>query len=357
MASAAVSFRVVSTPLKRLVKLQALSRQIRSTSSSTARNNHGSNPAMSFPCVDANDLRTARLVFQLQSKSSSSIASIDLPNLPVPPLTTDPEGPEPAYSNVVSGYKIYHHPRSFSLDYGGHLPEFSLAYETWGELNADKSNVVLLHTGLSASSHAHSSVDNPAEGWWENFIGPGKSLDTNKFFVMCTNVLGGCYGSTGPASLDPSDGRPYATRFPVLSIFDMVRAQFELLSSMGIQKLYASVGSSMGGMQSIAAAYLEPKRVGKVVSISGTARSSPSSIAMRHAQRSGSSLSISFDVLGQTSDFCLLLASVLMADPNWKRGFYYDGLPPHVGMKLARRKCSRCVELLFTKYVCSPLQK
>lgn len=265
---------------------------------------------MSFPCLDQNELRTARLLRDRQTRSVPD----DLPNLPTPPESTDPEGPEPAYANVVSGYSLYDHDHPFALDYGGHLPAFSLAYETWGTLNADKSNVVLLHTGLSASSHAHSTASNPAEGWWEKFIGPGKSIDTDKFFVICTNVLGGCYGSTGPSSLDPSDGEPYATRFPIVSIFDMVRAQFHLLSALGVEKLYASVGSSMGGMQSIAAAYLEPERVGKVVSISGTARSSPASIAMRHAQR-----------------------SVLMADPNWKRGFYYDDLPPHTGMKLARQ--------------------
>lgn len=238
---------------------------------------------MSFPCLDLNSARTDKL---LQARNN-------LPNLPSTPISlndatdADPEGPEPAYSNIVSGYSLYHHPAPFALDYGGHLPSFSLAYETWGTLNADKSNVILIHTGLSASSHAKSTPENPAEGWWEQFIGPHLSIDTTKYFVICTNVLGGCYGSTGPSSLDPEDGQPYATRFPVLSIFDMVRAQFHLLTALGVEKLYASVGSSMGGMQSIAAGYLEPERVGKVVSISGTARSSPSSIAMRHAQRSG----------------------------------------------------------------------
>ncbi|GAA6062456.1 hypothetical protein JCM10212_005359 [Sporobolomyces blumeae] len=288
------------------------------------RRPNGSNPAMSFPCVDQNETRTARLLEQRNKESSArsslsrdtSAASYNTLG-PAPssdPTADDPEGPEPAYANIVSGYQVYHHPHPFPLDYGGNLPSFSLAYETWGTLNADKSNAVLLHTGLSASSHAHSTPENPAEGWWEKFIGPGKALDTDRFFVICTNVLGGCYGSTGPSSLDPSDGQPYATRFPIVSVFDMVRAQFELLTSLGIEKLAASVGSSMGGMQSIAAAHLEPDRVGKIVSISGTSRSSPASIAMRHAQR-----------------------SVLMADPNWKRGFYYDDLPPHTGMKLARQ--------------------
>lgn len=199
------------------------------------------------------------------------------------------------------------------LDWGGILPEFDIAYETWGQLNADKSNAILLHTGLSASSHAHSTETNPKPGWWEKFIGPGAPLNTDKYFVICTNVIGGCYGSTGPSSIDPSDGKRYATRFPILTIEDMVRAQFRLLDSLGIKKLYASVGSSMGGMQSLAAGVLFPDRVGKIVSISGCARSHPYSIAMRHTQR-----------------------QILMMDPKWARGFYYDSIPPHSGMKLAR---------------------
>lgn len=173
------------------------------------------------------------------------------------------------------------------LVYSDPLPRIDVAYETWGTLSPAKDNVILLHTGLSASSHAAATDANPAEGWWQKFIGPGLALDTNQFFVVCTNVLGGCYGTTGPSSNDPETGKPYGTTFPVLSIFDMVRAQFTLLDHLGVEKLYASVGSSMGGMQSLAAGYLFPDRVGKVVSISGTVRSSPSSVAMRFAQRSG----------------------------------------------------------------------
>ena len=193
------------------------------------------------------------------------------------------------------------------------MPEFNVAYESWGKLNEDKSNAILLHTGLSASSHAHSTPANPKPGWWEKFIGPGAPLDTNKYFVICTNVIGGCYGSTGPSSIDPADGQNYATRFPILTMEDMVRAQFRLLDAFGIDKLSASVGCSMGGMQSLAAGVLYPERVSKIVSVSGCARSHPYSIAMRHTQR-----------------------QVLMMDPNWSRGFYYNGIPPHAGMKLAR---------------------
>lgn len=247
-----------------------------------------SNPALAFPCLDAREAKTAKL-------SKQSLSS----------------GPEPSYT---SGQHLNYLSREpLMLDWGGILPQFNIAYETWGTLNQSKSNAILLHTGLSASSHAHSTDINPKPGWWERFVGPGAPLDTNKYFVICTNVIGGCYGSTGPSSIDPANGQNYATRFPILTMQDMVRAQFRLLDGLGIQKLYASVGSSMGGMQSLAAGVLFPERVGKIVSTSGCARSHPYSIAMRHTQR-----------------------QVLMMDPNWSRGFYYDKIPPHAGMKLAR---------------------
>ncbi|KAL8716417.1 MAG: hypothetical protein Q9220_000324 [cf. Caloplaca sp. 1 TL-2023] len=250
---------------------------------------HGStNPALAFPCLDAREAKTASL----------SARSLD-------------SGPEPSYN--TGQHLTWHSHEPLLLDWGGVLPEFKIAYETWGELNQDKSNVILLHTGLSASSHAHSTTANPKSGWWEKFIGPGASLDTDKYFVICTNVIGSCYGSTGPQSIDPANGQNYATRFPILTMQDMVRAQFKLLDAFGIQRLYASLGSSMGGMQSLAAGILFPERVGRVISISGCARSHPYSIAMRHTQR-----------------------QVLMMDPNWSRGFYYQGIPPHAGMKLAR---------------------
>lgn len=247
-----------------------------------------SNPALAFPCLDALESRSATL----EAGNSSS-------------------GPEPSYT--VGATQNYHCKDPLTLDWGGVLPEFNIAYESWGEMNADKSNVILLHTGLSASSHAHSTADNPQPGWWEKFIGPGAPLDTDKYHIICTNVIGGCYGSTGPGSVDPGNGERYATRFPILTMDDMVRAQFRLLDGLGVDKLYASVGSSMGGMQSLAAGVLFPSRVGRIASISGCARSHPYSIAMRHTQR-----------------------QVLMMDPNWNRGFYYGKVPPHAGMKLAR---------------------
>lgn len=234
----------------------------------------------SFPCVDAHAARESRILASSSRPPSSS--------KPASSSSSQNTGPEPPYARPSpSSYKTYHHAAPLSLVYASPLQEFDIAYETWGTLSAAKDNVILLHTGLSASSHAASTELNKSEGWWEQFIGPGKALDTNQFFIICTNVLGGCYGTTGPSSADPTTGQPYATTFPVLSIFDMVRAQFCLLDYLGVDRLYASVGSSMGAMQSLAAGWLFPERVGKVVSISGTARSSPSAIAMRFAQRSG----------------------------------------------------------------------
>ncbi|KAL7323796.1 Serine O-succinyltransferase [Mucor circinelloides] len=274
-------------PVLSLSQRAGIHNQTKVENASCAVNNTAtsSNPPLSFPCIDKLNSRTMEL----------------------------DSGPEPSYDNIVTGYEKFEYPHPFLLDHGGILPKFDIAYETWGTLNEKKDNAILIHTGLSASSHAKSHAKNTKPGWWEDFIGPGANIDTNKFFVICTNAIGGCYGSTGPSSIDPADGDRYATRFPIVTIFDMIRAQFKLLDHLGIEKLHASVGSSMGGMQSIAAAKLFPERVKRLISISACARSHPYSIALRHTQR-----------------------QVLMNDPNWNKGFYYKSIPPHVGMKLAR---------------------
>lgn len=251
-----------------------------------------SNPQqLSFPCLDNAEDRTRQLSNKKRSLS----------------------GPEPSYTS--GKHETFHSDAPILLDWGGVLPSYDIAWEAWGTLNADKSNAILLHTGLSASSHARSTEANPKPGWWEKFIGPGAPLDTDKYFVICTNVIGGCYGSTGPSSVNPATGEHYGTSFPILTMQDMVRAQLTLLDAMGIRKLYASVGNSMGGMQSLALGVLNNERVGRIVSVSGCARSTPSSVAMRHCQR-----------------------QVLMNDPAWAktRGNYYNSIPPHTGMKLAR---------------------
>ncbi|CAH2355051.1 putative serine O-succinyltransferase [[Candida] railenensis] len=259
----------------------------------------GSNPQLAFPCLDKLEAKNEKL--QTCGIDADNVSSLET-------------GPEPSYSFVQTGFELFKSTEPIHLDHGGVLPEYEIAYESWGELNSEKSNLVLIHTGLSASSHAHSQPKNTKPGWWEGFIGPGKYIDTDKYFVVCTNVLGGCYGSTGPSSRDPADGEHYATRFPILTVNDMVRAQRELVNKQfGVTKVHACVGASMGGMQSLAYAWEFEDEVNKVVSISGCARSHPYSIALRHTQR-----------------------QVLMSDANWNRGFYYGKVPPHVGMKLAR---------------------
>ncbi|XP_028394766.1 serine O-succinyltransferase-like [Dendronephthya gigantea] len=225
----------------------------------------------------------------------------------------DDGGPEPMYDKVNSGYQIFHSKEAFKFFGGGEIPELVLAYETWGELNKGKDNVILLFTGLSPSSHARSHQENPNPGWWERFIGHGCALDTDKFFVICVNVIGGCYGSSGPSSINPLTGKHYGTTFPCVRVQDIITSQFLLLDYLGINTIHGSVGSSLGGMSSLLAAAMFPNRVKRVVSISSCAQSHPSSIAQRYIQR-----------------------QVLMSDPNWNNGFYYDGPFPFLGMKNAR---------------------
>ncbi|OMJ09552.1 putative serine-O-acetyltransferase cys2, partial [Smittium culicis] len=221
---------------------------------------NSTNTKMQFPCIDKLETREAELAQKNKRE-------------------------EDLFLDFVSGYEVFRHDKPFALSYGGILPSFKIAYETWGKLNSDRSNAILLHTGLSASSHAKSHEKNTKPGWWEAFIGPGLAIDTNKYFVMCTNVIGGCYGSTGPSSINETTNERYGSTFPIITINDMIRAQFLLLDNLNIKKLHASVGSSMGGMQSLAAAALYPDRVGKLVSISACALSHPYSIALRFAQR------------------------------------------------------------------------
>ena len=224
-----------------------------------------------------------------------------------------PQGPEPTYDKIVSGYQTFRHEDRFPLDWGGTLPGFDIAYETWGELSAERDNAVLLHTGLSASSHAHSHPDNPNPGWWEGFIGPGAPIDTDRFHVICTNLIGGCYGSTGPSSTNPETGEPFATDFPIVTVRDMIRAQLLMLDHLGIDTLFASTGASLGGMQSLMVAALAPERVERIVSISAAMRSYPQAIALRFMQR-----------------------QAVMNDADWKAGRYYGESFPHRGLKVAR---------------------
>ncbi|MFO0952377.1 MAG: homoserine O-acetyltransferase [Isosphaeraceae bacterium] len=211
------------------------------------------------------------------------------------------------------------------LKVGAPLPRFTLAYETYGEMNADRSNVILLYHAMTGSQHAAGlNTDVPGvdgrwtdevhEGWWEGFIGPGLALDTRKYCVVCANYIGGCYGSTGPASVNPETGAPWGPAFPVLRMCDIVDSQMRLLDHLGVKKLHAVVGASIGGFLSLLTATRYPERVRIVVPI-GTG------LETTIYQRI-----INFEQV-----------TAIEQDPNFRGGDYYGGAPPDLGLALARR--------------------
>src|SRR5690349_10223633 len=150
-------------------------------------------------------------------------------------------------------------PTPFRMKRGGELRGARIAYETWGTLDGRRSNAVLILTGLSPGAHAASSPEDPSPGWWEDMVGPGKAIDTNELFVICANSLGSCKGSTGPATTNPDDGRPYRLRFPELALEDVAQSAWHVVEHLGIEKLRAVVGPSMGGMTTQAFALLHPE--------------------------------------------------------------------------------------------------
>jgi homoserine O-acetyltransferase/O-succinyltransferase len=200
------------------------------------------------------------------------------------------------------------------LDSGRSLGNVVVAYESYGELNAQKSNAILIFHALTGDQYVastHPITGKP--GWWDRMVGPGKPIDTSRFFVICVNVIGSCLGSTGPASL-AEDGKPYGMRFPVITIRDMVRAQVALLDALGIARLHAIVGGSMGGMQALSMAANFPERAERVMAIATTARHSAQNIAFHEVGR-----------------------QAIMADPNWQEGDYYgSGKTPDKGLSVAR---------------------
>ena len=205
-------------------------------------------------------------------------------------------------------------PDPFPMRRGGVLHGAQVAYETWGRLNAARDNALLLFTGLSPTAHAASSPDDPRDGWWQRMLGPGLAIDTDRLFVICVNSLGSCFGSTGPASLDPATGRPYRLTFPDLSVEDIARAGYEAARSLGIQRLDTVMGPSLGGMVVLAYAAQFPRATRRLVSISGTLAASPFAIALRSIQR-----------------------EAITGDPDWRHGNYATDRPPGTGMGLARK--------------------
>jgi homoserine O-acetyltransferase len=201
------------------------------------------------------------------------------------------------------------------LDSGAALGPFTLAYQTYGTLNAERSNAILLCHALTGDQFVldtHPITGKP--GWWERLVGPGKPIDTERYFVICSNVIGGCMGSAGPAETNPKTGKPYGLDFPVLTIADMVRAQKLLIDRLGIDKLVAVIGGSMGGMQALQWAASYPERVQSVIPIAAAARHSSQNIAFHEVGR-----------------------QAIMADPNWHGGSYYErGKPPTAGLAVAR---------------------
>ena len=204
-------------------------------------------------------------------------------------------------------------PDPLPLDNGDALEAVEIAYETYGELNADKSNAVLICHALTGDQYVAS--DHPVTGkpgWWERMVGPGKPVDTDKLYVICANVIGSCMGSTGPASA-ASDGKPYAMRFPVITIRDMVRGLVGLLDGLGIERLHTIIGGSMGGMQALSMAANFPDRAARVLVLASTARHSAQNIAFHEVGR-----------------------QAIMADPHWREGDYYSGDAPDSGLAVAR---------------------
>ena len=201
-----------------------------------------------------------------------------------------------------------------ALDSGQQLENVTIAYNTYGELLPDKSNAILICHALTGDQHVASPHPITAKpGWWDRMVGPGKPIDTSRFHVICANVIGSCMGSTGPAS-PAVDGDPYAMRFPVITIRDMVRAEVALLDALGIEQLHAVVGGSMGGMQALSLAANFPERTARVLAIATTARHSAQNIA--------------FHEVGRQS---------IMADANWRGGNYYGtGKVPDKGLAVAR---------------------
>src|SRR6266576_2497663 len=203
---------------------------------------------------------------------------------------------------------------SLSLDNGAVLSPVEVAYETYGALNAAKTNAILVQHAFSGDAHAAGiSPETGKPGWWDNMIGPGKAFDTGKYFVICSNVLGGCRGTTGPSSIDPATGCPYGMKFPVITIRDMVRLQKMLTDHLGIRRLLSVTGGSMGGMQALEWAVSFPEAVASAIPIATTARHSAQQIAFNEVGR-----------------------QAVIADPDWNEGNYYDGKPPARGLAVAR---------------------
>ncbi len=202
----------------------------------------------------------------------------------------------------------------FAMKRGGALSGARIAYETWGRLNAARDNAMLILTGLSPSAHAASNAQDASAGWWEDMLGAGKPIDTDRWFVICANTLGSCKGSTGPADNDPATGAAYRLDFPELTLEDAANASYELVRGLGIERLACLLGNSMGGMTALGYLVQHPGSARAHISISTAAQAQPFAIAIRSLQR-----------------------EAIRLDPNWKNGHYDDAHYPEAGMSIARK--------------------
>ncbi len=212
----------------------------------------------------------------------------------------------------VNNIKYFRWNKEFKLESGKFLSEFQLAYETYGQLNKTRSNAILVFHALSGSSHVYKGNSEIA-GWWDEMVGPEKPFDTNKYFIICANFLGSCYGSTGPSSINPNTNKPYGLDFPIITIHDMVNATKLLIDDLNIKKLYAVTGGSMGGMQALDWTVNFPETVNGIILMATAANATTLNIALNEVQR-----------------------QAIYSDPNWNHGEYYAKNEPINGLKLAR---------------------
>jgi len=212
----------------------------------------------------------------------------------------------------ANGQQRFNSDEPLALEFGGTLRNGSLVFETYGELNAARDNVILVHHALSTSSHVASHQHNPDNGWWESMVGPDCPLDTSRYFVICINNLGSCFGSTGPTSLNPETQQPYGPDFPEISLRDIAHSQYQLLNALGIERVFAVVAASMGAMISLEFAVMFPRAVQKLVMISSAHKAYPSNCANRAVQR-----------------------EIIQLDPAWQDG-HYKSNPQH-GFRIARK--------------------
>lgn len=218
------------------------------------------------------------------------------------------------FKNETKKFIFGYPPDHFILESGDKIGPITVAYETYGKLDKKRTNAILVAHALSGDAHvARNRKKENTPGWWDNLIGPGKGLDTNKYFVVCSNVIGGCMGSTGPSSINPLTGYEYGIDFPIVSIGDMVNAQKRLIDSLGIEKLLSVIGGSMGGMQALQWMIAYPERIRSSIPIATAMKHTPQQIALNEVGR-----------------------QAIIADPNWKKGQYYDSIIPAKGLALAR---------------------